>query len=76
FELYGGFYETTKAPENQKGKTTQPTGPVTCSQVVKVSVCPQALVALREQTQVFGLENKRSVLKDESSQLETSEVHQ
>ncbi|MEQ2237463.1 hypothetical protein ILYODFUR_023350, partial [Ilyodon furcidens] len=25
FELYGGFYETTKAPENQKGKTTQPT---------------------------------------------------
>ncbi|KAM4729450.1 cilia- and flagella-associated protein 46 [Anableps anableps] len=72
-ELYGAFYETTKAPENQKAKTPQLAGPVTCSQVAKVSVCPQALVELREQTQVFGLENKHSVLEDESSQLETSE---
>lgn len=27
-ELYGAFYETTKAPENQKGKTTQGTGSI------------------------------------------------
>uniref|UniRef100_A0A087XK97 Uncharacterized protein n=1 Tax=Poecilia formosa TaxID=48698 RepID=A0A087XK97_POEFO len=75
-ELYGGFYETTKAPEHPKAKTSPQTGLVPRSQVAKVSVCPQALGALREQTRVFGLENKHSVLKDESSQLETSEVHQ
>ncbi|XP_043992577.1 cilia- and flagella-associated protein 46 isoform X2 [Gambusia affinis] len=75
-ELFGCFYETTKAPENLKAKTPPHPALVPSSQVAKVSVCPQALRVLREQTQVFGLENKHSVLEDESSQLETSKVHQ
>ncbi|XP_049456510.1 cilia- and flagella-associated protein 46 isoform X3 [Epinephelus fuscoguttatus] len=60
-ELYGAFYEMTKAP-NQKGKTTQVPGSVTCSRVAKVSVCPQALLALREQTQIFGLDARHALL--------------
>ncbi|XP_035982462.1 cilia- and flagella-associated protein 46 [Fundulus heteroclitus] len=72
-ELYGGFYETTKAAENLKAKTSQLTGPVTCSQVAKVSVCPRALVAVREPARGSGRDNKHSLLEDESGQLETSE---
>ncbi|XP_035461481.2 cilia- and flagella-associated protein 46 isoform X4 [Scophthalmus maximus] len=53
-ELYGGFYEMTKAPENQKGKTPQVTATLTCSRVAKVSACPQALLALREQFLAFA----------------------
>ncbi|XP_047458245.1 cilia- and flagella-associated protein 46 isoform X2 [Mugil cephalus] len=63
-ELYGAFYETTKAPENQKGKTTQ--GALTCSGVAKVSVCPQALLVLKEQTRAFGRKTRRPLLKEDS----------
>ncbi|XP_040906348.1 cilia- and flagella-associated protein 46 [Toxotes jaculatrix] len=63
-ELYGAFYEMTKAPESPKGKTTQVAGTLTCSRVAKVSVCPQALLALREQTQAFGQETRHALLKE------------
>ncbi|KAM4591923.1 cilia- and flagella-associated protein 46-like [Odontesthes bonariensis] len=63
-ELYGGFYETTKAPENQKVKTTQ--GTLTCSRVAKVPVYPQALLALREQILAFGEETRYSLLMEDS----------
>ncbi|KAM3606725.1 uncharacterized protein V6R79_022079 [Siganus canaliculatus] len=56
-ELYGAFYETTKAP-NEKG------GTLVCSKVAKVSVCPQALLALREQIQAFGQETRHAFLKE------------
>ncbi|XP_070772644.1 cilia- and flagella-associated protein 46 [Enoplosus armatus] len=78
-ELYGAFYEMTKAP-NQKGKTTQVTGTLTCSRVAKVSVCPRALLALREQTRAFGQETRHVVLKEAcwhaEGRPETSEGHQ
>ncbi|XP_068423801.1 cilia- and flagella-associated protein 46 isoform X2 [Clinocottus analis] len=61
-ELYGAFYEMTKAP-NQKGKTTQVKGTLACSRVGKVSVSPQALLALRDQTQAFGLETRHALTK-------------
>ncbi|KAM6916250.1 cilia- and flagella-associated protein 46 [Xenentodon cancila] len=64
--LYGGFYEATRAPENPKGKTTQATGTLTCSRVAKVSVCPRALLALRERTRAFVQETKHSPLNDDS----------
>lgn len=35
-----------------------------CSSVAKVSVCPQALLALREQTRVFGQETRHVLLKE------------
>ncbi|XP_031140179.1 cilia- and flagella-associated protein 46 isoform X1 [Sander lucioperca] len=78
-ELYGAFYEMTKAP-NQKGKTTQVTGTLTCSRVAKVSVCPQALLALREQTRTFGQETRHALLKQAcwhsaEGRLEASEEH-
>ncbi|KAL6101538.1 cfap46 [Pungitius sinensis] len=60
-ELYGAFYET-KSP-NQKGKTKQVTGDLTCSRVAKVSVCPQALLALRDQARAFGLETRHAPVK-------------
>ncbi|XP_044228761.1 cilia- and flagella-associated protein 46 isoform X1 [Thunnus albacares] len=63
-ELYGAFYEMTKALENQKGKTVQVTGTLTCSRVVKVSVCPGALLALREQVWAFGQETRPAFLKE------------
>ncbi|XP_072246405.1 cilia- and flagella-associated protein 46 [Leuresthes tenuis] len=63
-ELYGGFYETSKAPENQKVKTTQ--GTLTCSRVAKVPVCPQVLLALREQILAFGEETRYSLLMEDS----------
>ncbi|XP_026212735.1 cilia- and flagella-associated protein 46 isoform X2 [Anabas testudineus] len=59
-ELYGAFFETTKASENHKGKT----GTLACSRVAKVSVCPWALLALREQTRAFGQETKHAFLKE------------
>ncbi|XP_075933471.1 cilia- and flagella-associated protein 46 [Anarhichas minor] len=61
-ELYGAFYEMTKAPD-QKGKTTQAPGTLTCSTVAKVSVCPRALLALRDQTRAFGLETRHALSK-------------
>ncbi|XP_034754581.1 cilia- and flagella-associated protein 46 isoform X3 [Etheostoma cragini] len=78
-ELYGAFYETTKVP-NQKGKTTQVTGTLTCSRVAKVSVYPQALLALREQTRTFGQETRHALLKQAcwhsaEGRLEASEEH-
>ncbi|XP_051232115.1 cilia- and flagella-associated protein 46 [Dicentrarchus labrax] len=79
-ELYGAFYEMTKAP-NQKGKSTQVTGSLTCSRVTKVSVYPQALLALREQTQAFGQETRHALLKEAcwhvaEARLEASTEHQ
>ncbi|XP_008297596.1 tetratricopeptide repeat protein 40 [Stegastes partitus] len=80
-ELYGAFYETTKAPENQKGKTTQVTGTLTCVKMAKVSVWPQALLALREQTRAFDQETRHALFKEDSwcrvkGRLEASEEHQ
>ncbi|KAG7512173.1 cilia-and flagella-associated 46 isoform X1 [Solea senegalensis] len=63
-ELYGAFYEMSKVPENQKGKTTQLTGNLMCSRLAKVSVCPQALLALREQIQAFGQETRHALSKE------------
>ncbi|XP_026165910.1 cilia- and flagella-associated protein 46 isoform X3 [Mastacembelus armatus] len=62
-ELYGAFYETTSASEDQKGNTTQFTGTLTCSRVAKVSVCPRALLALREQARALGQEIRHALLK-------------
>ncbi|XP_069001354.1 cilia- and flagella-associated protein 46 [Embiotoca jacksoni] len=78
-ELYGALYETTKAPENQKGKTSQ--GTLTCSEAAKVEVYPQALLALREQIRAFCQETRHALLKEDSwhtveSRLDTSEEHQ
>ncbi|XP_042358180.1 cilia- and flagella-associated protein 46 [Plectropomus leopardus] len=78
-ELYGAFYEVTKA-HNQKGKSTQVPGALTCSRVAKVSVCPQALLALREQTRAFGLDTRHALLKHvcwhgAEGGLEASEEH-
>ncbi|XP_029305800.1 cilia- and flagella-associated protein 46 isoform X3 [Cottoperca gobio] len=78
-DLFGAFYEMTKAP-NQKGKTTQATGSLTCSKVAKVSVCPQALLSLRKQTRAFGLETRHALLKQAcwhsaECRLEDSEEH-
>ncbi|KAK1905958.1 Cilia- and flagella-associated protein 46, partial [Dissostichus eleginoides] len=61
-ELFGAFYEMNRAP-NQKGKTTQGTGSLTCSKVAKVSVCPRALLALREQIRAFNQETRHALLK-------------
>ncbi|TMS04948.1 Cilia- and flagella-associated protein 46 [Larimichthys crocea] len=78
-ELYGAFYEMTKT--NQKGKTTQVTGTLACSKVAKVSVCPQALLALRELTQTFGQETSYALYKEAGwhkaeGRLEVFEEHQ
>ncbi|KAM6997214.1 cilia- and flagella-associated protein 46 [Tautogolabrus adspersus] len=62
-ELYGAFYELAETP-NQKGKTSQAAGTLTCSRVAKVSVCPRALLALREQTQSFGQETRLAFFKE------------
>ncbi|XP_060943811.1 cilia- and flagella-associated protein 46 [Limanda limanda] len=62
-ELYGAFYEMTKPPENPKGKTTQLAGNLACSRVAKVSVSPQALLALREQVRALGQEETHAPLK-------------
>lgn len=39
-------------------------GALTCSRVAKVSVCPVALLALREQVRAFGQETRHSLLKE------------
>lgn len=41
-------------------------GAVACAKVARVSVCPQALLDLRDQVQVFRLEARQSLLKAES----------
>ncbi|XP_047198342.1 cilia- and flagella-associated protein 46 [Hippoglossus stenolepis] len=79
-ELYGAFYEMTKAPENPKGKTTQLTGNLACSRVAKVSVIPQALLALREQVRALGQEKTHAPLKEAAwhgaeGRVEASEKH-
>ncbi|XP_029377626.1 cilia- and flagella-associated protein 46 [Echeneis naucrates] len=61
--LYGAFYEA-KAAENQKGKTGQATGSLTCSRVANVSVCLEALLALREQTRAFSQQARHALLKE------------
>ncbi|KAF7668645.1 hypothetical protein LDENG_00299490 [Lucifuga dentata] len=63
-ELYGAFYETTKVKENHKGKAMNVTGTLMCSSVAKVSVCPQALLALQEQTRAFGQGMRHALLKE------------
>ncbi|XP_056292195.1 cilia- and flagella-associated protein 46-like [Pseudoliparis swirei] len=59
-ELYGAFYEVTRAPK-QKGKTAQGTGSLACTRVAKVPVRPRALLALRGRTRAFGLEARLSL---------------
>lgn len=39
-------------------------GTLTCSRVAKVSVCPKALRALREQTKAFEQQTRQTLLKD------------
>lgn len=39
-------------------------GTLACSKVAKVSVCPQALLALRELTQTFGQETSYALYKE------------
>lgn len=56
-------------------------GTLTCSHVVKVSVCQRALLALREQIRAFGQETKHALLKEAcwhgaEGRPETSEKHQ
>ncbi|XP_008320424.1 cilia- and flagella-associated protein 46-like [Cynoglossus semilaevis] len=70
-ELYGALYEGNQMSENQKGKTT---GALMCSKVVKTSVCPQALLTLREQTRAFGQDTRNALSKKNS--VENSEKHQ
>lgn len=41
-------------------------GSLTCSQVAKVSVCPRALLALREQTRAFDQKMRHALLKEAS----------
>ena len=45
-------------------------GTLTCSKVARVSVCPQALLALKEKTWAFGQETRRSLLKEDSHKVE------
>ncbi|XP_051937204.1 cilia- and flagella-associated protein 46 [Hippocampus zosterae] len=63
-ELYGAVYKVPECVENPKLKTSQ--GSLTCSQVAKVSVCPRALLALREQMQVFDQKMRHALLKEAS----------
>ncbi|KAK2922244.1 cilia- and flagella-associated protein 46 [Channa argus] len=63
-ELYGAFFETTSVSENQKGKTMQVAGTLTCSRVAKVPVCSRALLALRKQTRTFCQETRQAFLKE------------
>ena len=41
-------------------------GTLTCSRVAKVPVCPQVLLALREQILAFGEETRYSLLMEDS----------
>ncbi|XP_078788201.1 cilia- and flagella-associated protein 46 isoform X5 [Oryzias latipes] len=53
-ELYGAFYETSAASEQIERKTSHATaGVLACAGVARVSVCPQALLALREKARIF-----------------------
>ncbi|XP_077469731.1 cilia- and flagella-associated protein 46 [Stigmatopora argus] len=61
-ELYGAFYKVTEPQENLKGKTTP--GSPTCSRVAKISVCPRALLALREQARAFDQKMRHALLKE------------
>ncbi|XP_057703978.1 cilia- and flagella-associated protein 46 isoform X1 [Corythoichthys intestinalis] len=61
-ELYGALYKVTESQENQKGKTPQ--GSPSCSKVAKASVCPRALLALREQTRAFDQKMRHALLKE------------
>ncbi|KAM9810017.1 cilia- and flagella-associated protein 46 isoform 2-T2 [Syngnathus typhle] len=63
-ELYGALYKVPERAESQKGKTSQAWPP--CSRVAKVSVCPRALLALREQTQAFDQKMRHGLLKESS----------
>ncbi|XP_045926168.1 cilia- and flagella-associated protein 46 isoform X3 [Micropterus dolomieu] len=72
-ELYGAFHEMTKAP-NQKGKTPQVTGILTCSRVAKVLVCPRTLLALREKTRHAIL--KEGCWHGDKGRVEASVEHQ
>lgn len=56
-------------------------GTLACSRVAKVSVCPQALLALREQARAFGQETRHALLKEAGwhgaeDGLESFEEHQ
>lgn len=43
-------------------------GTLTCSRVTKVSVCPRALLALRERMQAFGLETGHAFFREACQQ--------
>ncbi|XP_056903879.1 cilia- and flagella-associated protein 46 isoform X4 [Takifugu flavidus] len=59
-EIYGAFYEADADPD-QIGKKLKDTGTLACSRVAKVSVCPQALRALREQSLAFSHEKRQAL---------------
>ncbi|XP_077350768.1 cilia- and flagella-associated protein 46 isoform X2 [Festucalex cinctus] len=61
-ELYGALYKVPDSSENPKRKASQ--GSLTCSRVAKVSVCPRALLALREQTRAFDQKMRHPFLKE------------
>ncbi|XP_061693623.1 cilia- and flagella-associated protein 46 isoform X2 [Syngnathoides biaculeatus] len=61
-ELYGALCKVAESQENQKAKTSE--GSLTCSKVAKVSVCPRALLALREQTRAFDQKMRHALLKE------------
>lgn len=63
-ELYGAFYEMAKSTENKKAKTTKAGNTISCSKVAKVFVCPQHLVALREQMKAFSHEARHTLFKE------------
>ncbi|XP_061546899.1 cilia- and flagella-associated protein 46 isoform X4 [Phycodurus eques] len=75
-ELYGALYKVAESQENQKAKTPQ--GSLACSKVAKVSVCPTALLALREQTRAFDQKMRHALLKEaclHEGREETPEEH-
>lgn len=56
-------------------------GTLVCSRVAKVSVCPQALLALRDQIRAFDQETRHGLLKEAcwhraEGRLESCEEHQ
>ncbi|XP_075891746.1 cilia- and flagella-associated protein 46 isoform X3 [Nelusetta ayraudi] len=59
-KLYGALYEL---PTFVNQRNSEDSGALACSRVARVSVCPQALLALREQSRAFGSETWHALLK-------------
>ncbi|XP_024152713.1 cilia- and flagella-associated protein 46 isoform X3 [Oryzias melastigma] len=64
-ELFGAFYKPSAASEQTEGKTSHESGTLTCTRVARVSVCPQALQALREKARLFSQRSQHSPVKEE-----------